>query len=153
MAKTSKIKLQLDNNPVGVDLNSAKLNCEYLDKSDDGYSYLVDEEGTTQIRYFFELVKSGDKVFQKSSTSKLAKNVYNTALDSLLFRMRKTNMNPEYQRGLVWSIDDKRKLIDALVQGRSIGAITFAKNDFDDKLYELGCRFSVGALHFLSVSL
>lgn len=138
MAKTSQTKLQLDNNPVGVDLNSAKLNCEYLDKSDDGYSYLVDEQGTTQTRYFFELVKSGDKVFQKSSTSKLAKNVYNTALDSLLFRMRKTNMNPEYQRGLVWSIDDKQKLIDALVQGRSIGAITFAKNDFDDKfLYEI----------------
>ena len=118
--------------------NSAKLNSEYLDKSDDGYSYLVNENGTPQTRYFFELVKNGNKVFQKSSTSKLAKNVYNTALDSLLFRMRKTNMNPEYQRGLVWSVDDKRKLIDALVQGRSIGAITFAKNDFDDKfLYEI----------------
>ena len=130
--------LQIEAHSVGIDLNSAAIGCEYVAKSADGYSYLVNENGTPQTRYFFELVKSGNKVFQKSSTSKLAKNVYNTALDSLLFRMRKTNMNPEYQRGLVWSVDDKRKLIDALVQGRSIGAITFAKNDFDDKfLYEI----------------
>lgn len=130
--------LQIEAHPVGIDLNSAAINREYVAKSIDGYSYLVDENGTPQTRYFFELVKSGDKVFQKSSTSKLVKNVYNTALDSLLFRMRKTNMNPEYQRGLVWNIDDKRKLIDALVQGRSIGAITFAKNDFKDEfLYEI----------------
>lgn len=130
--------LQIEAHPVGIDLNSAAISREYVAKSIDGYSYLVDENGTPQTRYFFELVKSGDKVFQKSSTSKLVKNVYNTALDSLLFRMRKTNMNPEYQRGLVWNIDDKRKLIDALVQGRSIGAITFAKNDFKDEfLYEI----------------
>ena len=47
-------------------------------------------------------------------------------------------MNPVYQRGLVWDIKAKRNLIDALVQGRSIGAITFAKNDYrDDFLYEI----------------
>ena len=49
-----------NNRSVGVDLNSAKLNCEYLAKSDDGYSYLVNEGDilTTRTRYFFELVKS-----------------------------------------------------------------------------------------------
>jgi hypothetical protein len=130
--------LQIEAHSVGIDLNSAAIGCEYVAKSADGYSYLVNENGTPQAKYFFELIKSGDKIFQKSPTSKLVKNVYNTALDSLLLRMRKTNMNPEYQRGLVWNINDKRKLIDALVQGRSIGAITFAKNDFKDEfLYEI----------------
>ena len=129
-----------NNRSVGVDLNSAKLNCEYLAKSEDGYSYLVNEGNilTPKTRYFFELLKSGEKCFEKSTTSKLFKDVYNTTLDSLLFRMRQANMNPIYQRGLVWSVEDKRALIDALVQGRSIGAITFAKNDFKDEfLYEI----------------
>ena len=130
--------LQIEAHSVGIDLNSAAIGCEYVAKSADGYSYLVNENGTPQAKYFFELIKSGDKIFQKSPTSKLVKNVYNTALDSLLLRMRKTNMNAEYQRGLVLNINDKRKLIDALVQGRSIGAITFAKNDFKDEfLYEI----------------
>lgn len=123
---------------VGVDLNSAKIDEKYENritgKSEDGYSYVVDDG----IRYFFELIKSGDKKFTLGATSKLVKNSYNSSVDGLLFRMRKTNMNPSYQRGLVWTESDKRNLIDALVQGRSIGAITFAKNDFGDEfLYEI----------------
>lgn len=134
LEKISILPDRVKNFSTGLNLNTAKIAPNYTDKSEDGYAYAVDGA----VRYYFELVPSGNKTFTKSKTSGLSKNVYNTALDSLLFRMRATDMNPVYQRGLVWDIKAKRNLIDALVQGRSIGAITFAKNDYrDDFLYEI----------------
>lgn len=121
-----------------LDLNSANISCGYKAKSDDGFSYIVERNGKLVLEFFYDIVKSGDKSFQISATAGLPKNVYNTQLDALMLRMRNTDMNPTYQRGLVWNIEDKRKLIDALVNDRSIGAITYAKNDFSDKyLYEI----------------
>lgn len=136
-------KVIIDNEPklisVGLlDLNSASISCNYKAKSDDGFSYIVERNGKLVLKLFYDIVKSGDKSFQISATTKLPKSVYNITLDALILRMRDTDMNPTYQRGLVWDINDKRKLIDALVNDRSIGAITYAKNDFSDKyLYEI----------------
>ena len=121
-----------------LDLNSANISCDYKAKSDDGFSYIVERKGEPMLEFFYNIVKSGDKAFQISATTRVPKNVYNTQLDALMLRMRNTNMNPTYQRGLVWRIEDKRRLIDALVNDRSIGAITYVKNDFSDKyLYEI----------------
>ncbi|WP_460169319.1 DUF262 domain-containing protein [Campylobacter concisus] len=136
-------KVIIDNEPklisVGLlDLNNANVSCNYKAKSDDGFSYIVERNGKLVLEFFYDIVKSGDKAFQISATARLPKNVYNTQLDALMLRMRNTNMNPTYQRGLVWSIEDKRKLIDALVNDRSIGAITYIKNNYSDKyLYEI----------------
>lgn len=130
--------VSINNTSIGIDLNSAKITCEYSAKSIDGYSYLINESGSPQIKYFFEIVKSGNRAFKKSPISKIPKNTYNMMIDSLLLRLRKTNMNPIYQRSLVWSLNDKTNLIDALVQGRNIGILTFVKNDFSNEfLYEI----------------
>jgi len=135
---SNEASISINNTSVGIDLNSAKIACEYCAKSTDGYSYLINENGSPQIKYFFEIVKNGNRTFKKSSISKIPKNTYNMMIDSLLLRLRKTNMNPIYQRSLVWSSNDKTNLIDALIQGRSIGALTFVKNDFSDEfLYEI----------------
>ena len=130
--------VSINNISIGIDLNSAKIDREYTAKSTDGYSYLINENGNPQIKYFFEILKSGDRAFKKSSISKIPKNTYNMMIDGLLLQLRKTNMNPIYQRSLIWSLNDKTNLIDALVQGRSIGTLTFVKNDFSDEfLYEI----------------
>lgn len=121
-----------------LDLNKANISYNYIAKSEDGFSYIVERNGEPKLEFFYDIIKSGDKAFQVSATSRLPKNVYNTQLDALMLRMRNTNMNPVYQRGLVWNIADKRKLIDALVNDRSIGAITYARNSFSDEyLYEI----------------
>nr|DAK13394.1 MAG TPA: Protein of unknown function DUF262 [Caudoviricetes sp.] len=121
-----------------LDLNKANISHNYIAKSEDGFSYIVERNGEPKLEFFYDIIKSGDRAFQVSATSRLPKNVYNTQLDALMLRMRNTNMTPVYQRGLVWNIADKRKLIDALVNDRSIGAITYARNSFSDKyLYEI----------------
>lgn len=134
MATNNKLLQTLQDYQVGIDLNSAKIKCAYEAKNDDGYAYIVDGG----VRFFHEIVASGDKEFTKTPTSNLIKNTYNVAVDSLLLRMRHTDMQPVYQRGLVWDIETKQNLIDALVQGGSIGAITFAKNGYSSgNIYEI----------------
>lgn len=134
MAIDKKLLQSLQDYTVGIDLNSAKIKCAYDAKNDDGYAYIVDGG----VKFFHELVDSGDKEFAKTPTSNLVKNTYNVSVDSLLLRMRHTDMHPVYQRGLVWDIQSKQNLIDALVQGRSIGAITFAKNGYSrGSIYEI----------------
>ena len=134
MAIDKKLLQTLQDYTVGIDLNSAKIKCSYDAKNDDGYAYIVDGG----VKFFHELVASWNKEFAKTPTSNLVKNTYNVAVDSLLLRMRHTDMHPVYQRGLVWDIRSKQNLIDALVQGRSIGAITFAKNGYSrGSIYEI----------------
>lgn len=134
MVIDKKLLQTLQDYQVGIDLNSAKIKCAYEAKNDDGYAYIVDGG----VKFFHELVTSGNKEFAKTPTSNLAKNTYNVAVDSLLLRMRHTDMHPVYQRGLVWDLQSKQNLIDALVQGRSIGAITFAKNGYSrGSIYEI----------------
>jgi hypothetical protein len=47
------------------------------------------------------------------------------------------DFNPEYQRELVWNIDDKVKLIDSIFNHRPIGAFVIAENHDTEKRYEI----------------
>lgn len=48
------------------------------------------------------------------------------------------NLDPEYQRGYVWSQEDKEKLIDSIFGNVDIGKFCFIKNKYsDDYLYEV----------------
>lgn len=49
-----------------------------------------------------------------------------------------TDMNPDYQRGLVWAAADKVHLIDSIFKNVDIGKFAFAFNGFDaDHTYEI----------------
>lgn len=47
------------------------------------------------------------------------------------------DFNPDYQRGLVWSLEDKQLLIDSIFNHRSIGTFVLAKHKSTEKLYEI----------------
>jgi hypothetical protein len=50
----------------------------------------------------------------------------NTSLSSLIHRYYNgTNLDPEYQRGDVWTLEDKQKLIDSMFNNIDIGKFTF----------------------------
>jgi hypothetical protein len=46
------------------------------------------------------------------------------------------NTEPDYQRGLVWTLEDKQKLIDSIFKGIDIGKFVFIQKDYDRKKNE-----------------
>jgi len=61
----------------------------------------------------------------------------NNDIGSLLHKVYHSGVdfNPEYQRGLVWSHDQKVALIDSIFQRIDIGKFTFIQRDFSDKTH------------------
>jgi hypothetical protein len=49
------------------------------------------------------------------------------------------NVDPDYQRGLVWSDEDRNRLITTIMSGGDIGKFVFARNDYgtEGDLYEV----------------
>lgn len=65
----------------------------------------------------------------------------NTDIDSLLSRFYHAGVtdNQEYQRDYCWTVEQKRTLIDSIMQNVDIGKFTFVKRDygFQGPLYEI----------------
>lgn len=65
----------------------------------------------------------------------------NTSIDSLICRYYHAgiDMNPEYQRDYVWSLEDKVYLIESIFNNIEIGRLVFNRKDFGTKgnLYEI----------------
>jgi hypothetical protein len=61
-------------------------------------------------------------------------NYYNNSIDSLLNKVYQSGVdfNPNYQRDLVWSIDQKLLLIDSIFNNIEIGKFTFIKYNFSE---------------------
>lgn len=67
------------------------------------------------------------------------------------------DMNPEYQRGNVWTVEQEEKLIDSIFKQINIGAFIFAEKDWTkghdvvDDLYEIvdGKQRLTAILHFI----
>lgn len=59
-------------------------------------------------------------------------NVFNQPISSVLHRYYYwgVDMNPEYQRGNVWSLEDKVALIDSIFNDIEIGRIVLMKRDY-----------------------
>lgn len=53
------------------------------------------------------------------------------------------NLNPDYQRGLVWELSDKIKLIDSIFNNVDIGKFVFVRRDFDVRKNETPHLFEV----------
>jgi hypothetical protein len=67
--------------------------------------------------------------FHQSSISSFDTTVYHFGID----------LEPDYQRGLVWTMEDKVKLIDSIFKGVDIGKFVFIRRDYssDKHLYEI----------------
>ena len=60
-------------------------------------------------------------------------NFYNNDISSLLSKVYHAgvNFNPQYQRDLVWTMDQKLSLLDSIFNNIDIGKFTFIKHEFD----------------------
>jgi len=59
---------------------------------------------------------------------------YNGSISTLLNKLYffGVNMTPDYQRGLVWLLEDKEALIDSIFKGIEIGKFAFVRLDFKE---------------------
>lgn len=75
-----------------------------------------------------------DILFEKRSNSKDRISFYGTTLDGILnkYYFFGIDMNPEYQRDLVWELEDKENLIESIFSNIDIGKFVFAKLPFKD---------------------
>lgn len=65
---------------------------------------------------------------------------YNSSLSSLISRVYHSGVdfNPNYQRGLVWTMEQKTSLLDSIFSNVDIGKFTFIKHDYSrDLFYEI----------------
>lgn len=120
----------------------ALVNCLVMDKDDRGYYYIKYYQPEWNIkknpelankpsysvyhwRHVFPILENQSVIeFTKSNTS-----YFNQCLESLISKyfVFGIDMNPEYQRGLVWTEEQKVKLIDSIFNNVSIGAFVLAE--------------------------
>jgi hypothetical protein len=105
----------------------------YTRKVDDGYH-----------KFGFTIEKVSNKVLFESIFDYKDCRVNHQSIDSVLFLDRKESASklnyhgfviPEYQRELVWSLEDEIKLIETLLKGNPIGMFIFNRvneNDYAD---------------------
>lgn len=105
--------------------------------------YKFSDKTGTQIkethRPWTELLPEG-ATFRNESFNKRAEmmdarvSFHNCNLDSLVHKYYffGVDMNPEYQRGFVWTMDDKIKLIESIFDGVEIGKFAFVKLPWKD---------------------
>lgn len=102
--------------------------------------------GTAELNWY-SLVKAdqnqSDEIFNKRKENwRTGISFHNTRLMELVRRVLggHVDMNPEYQRGLVWDQNDKELLIESIFEGIEIGKFSFVTLDFregSDLLYEI----------------
>lgn len=90
-----------------------------------------------------KLEKESKDILNKRKEKWMTKiSFHNTLLQELVRRVEKNvvDMNPNYQRDLVWDLKDKELLIESIFEGIEIGKFTFiylqSKTE-DDYLYEI----------------
>jgi hypothetical protein len=62
-----------------------------------------------------------------------------STLDSLLYRALKKEIrdNPDYQRGYVWTVEDKQRYVDSALRGVDLGKFVFVSYPYPDNEYEV----------------
>ncbi|KKM75504.1 hypothetical protein LCGC14_1389530 [marine sediment metagenome] len=85
------------------------------------------------------------KISRKKKSFKFNNGVFPiTRIVSLEYIIRNKqwlNLNPPYQRGLVWALDDKERFIYSVLMGRQIGAVHWVNSTSLDKIE--GCMKDV----------
>lgn len=115
----------------------------------DGLFYRISWGEGKEERYvpWLDVVAVGSKVNDKDFNTRKSNihsrfSFFNFGLESLIHKYYyfRVNMAPEYQRGLVWSLEDKVALIDSIFKGIEIGKFAFITLDFKsvkDPMYEI----------------
>lgn len=90
----------------------------------------------------FPLTSFGEKNKRQSFDDHIFVNYYNNNISSLLFKVYHfgVDFNPDYQRDLVWSEDQKQSLLDSIFSNVEIGKFTFVDKGYsstDKLLYEI----------------
>lgn len=96
------------------------------------YGKEVDKGRAYQARHWTGLV-SKERCQETSlvSESKLNNSYSSTTLDSLMRRyLLGLSDSPDYQRGYVWTMTDKQRLLESLFSGRDIGRFIFVKQPY-----------------------
>lgn len=85
---------------------------------------------------------NGDSKFSKNQNVKI--NFNNSMIKSLIHKYYAfgVDMNPEYQRGYVWELEDKQLLIDSIFNNIDIGKFAFIYLD-DKKWAETGNGYEI----------
>lgn len=85
---------------------------------------------------------SGDSRFSKNQDVKI--NFVNSMIESLIHKYYAfgVDMNPEYQRGYVWELEDKQLLIDSIFNNIDIGKFAFIHLN-DKKWAETGNGYEI----------
>lgn len=105
---------------------------------DDGKFYCIEDgQGSYRLFQWFELqkqrsVEENNKIESFAKEDKLFLNFYQQDVSSLLSRYYNfgVDMNPPYQRDLVWTLQQKEDLISSIFQRIDIGKFVFIKNKF-----------------------
>lgn len=74
-------------------------------------------------------IPTGDSNFSRNNDVRI--NFINSSIESLLHKYYSfgVNMNPDYQRGYVWDLEDKQLLIDSIFNNIEIGKFAFIHLD------------------------
>lgn len=75
-----------------------------------------------------------EKILEKKSNTKDRLSFYSSSIDGLLnkYYYFGVNMDPDYQRKLVWDLSDKQNLIESIFNNIDIGKFVFANLPFKD---------------------
>jgi hypothetical protein len=101
---------------------------------ENGYFYKIEDGEDWRIVFWYDLYK--DKPLKKDIFRKdaLQINFYQTSLGSLIHSYYNfgIDMDPSYQRDLVWTQDQKELLIDSIINKRDIGKFVLIEISFEE---------------------
>jgi len=101
-----------------------------------GMLYVIENETDFRVVAWHEIypINSGSAPKSFFAKKRLDINSYQMTVEGLLSKYYHfgVNMKPEYQRGLVWTKDQKIDLIDSIFNYLNIGIFIFARNSFID---------------------
>lgn len=98
--------------------------------------------------HWTDVLKVGDSGTTRFADSSVMDrvNYSNSSIDSVISHMLKCGVhdNPDYQRGYVWTEEDKRLYLDSLFEGRELGRFIFVRYDYPrgDELFDGKQRLS-----------
>jgi len=123
--RTTIVEKDLDGAIYLVDNHNTKNNTPNLRWTD--WVNLYKKRSLEEMQKLPRFEPSNDIIFNyhQSSISAFDTIVYHFGLD----------LNPDYQRDLVWELEDKLKLIDSIFNNVDIGKFAFIRRGYDKTLY------------------
>lgn len=111
----------------------------HLVSTDNNYGRPFDVESTRMV-FWINLFKKESwtregEVF--TVEDRLRINYYQSSIDAILFESyRRLNFNPDYQRELMWSDEDKTSLLDSIFNNIDIGKFSFIDIDYSKEGFD-----------------